>query len=349
MNPFLSVVIPCRNERAFLARCLDSILASDYPKARMEVLVVDGCSDDGTRALIDQYAARDGRVRCVDNPARITPAALNRGIEAARGEIVARVDAHAAVARDYFSRCVTYLENTSAANVGGRMRTMPQSDGPFSGPIVAALTHRFGVGNSYFRIGSDEPRWVDTVFGGCWRRELFDRIGRFNERLDRSQDLEFSLRLKAAGLKTLLAPEIQSDYYARSDLRSFWWHNFLNGEWAVLPFVGSEVIPVRLRHLIPLLFTLALATGAAAVPVSLWPIAAVAIPYALANLAASVHVAWRERHPSYLLLMPIAFAGLHLGYGSGSVSGVFKALREEFTCKPRWRALSRSSTIRKAS
>src|SRR6185503_15906357 len=198
MKPFLSVIVPCRNERAFLGRCLDSILASDYPATRMEVLVVDGSSDDGTRALIDQYAARDGRVRCVDNPARITPAALNRGIDAARGEIVARVDAHATIARDYFSRCATYLENTSAANVGGSMRTLAQSVGLFSGPIVTALTHRFGVGNSYFRIGSDEPRWVDTVFGGCWRRELFDRIGRFNERLDRSQDLEFSLRLKAA-------------------------------------------------------------------------------------------------------------------------------------------------------
>jgi len=349
MKPFLSLIVPCRNERAFLGRCLDSILASDYPATRMEVLVVDGSSDDGTRALIDQYAARDGRVRSVDNPARITPAALNRGIEAARGEIVARVDAHATIARDYFSQCVTYLENTSAANVGGSMRTLARSDGPFAGPIVAAMTHRFGVGNSYFRIGSDEPRWVDTVFGGCWRRELFDRIGRFNERLDRSQDLEFSLRLKAAGLKTLLAPEIQSDYYARSDLRSFWRHNFLNGEWAVLPFVRSEIIPVRLRHLIPLLFTLGLTVGVAVAPFSLWPIAAVAIPYTLANLAASANVVWRERRVSYLLLMPIAFASLHLGYGSGSVSGVFKALKEVFTCKPRWRALSRFSTIRRPS
>jgi hypothetical protein len=101
--------------------------------------------------------------------------------------------------------------------------------------------------------------------------------------------------------------------------------------------------------LIPLLFTLALATGAAAAPFSFWPFATVAIPYALACLAASAHVAWRERRVSYLLLMPVAFASLHLGYGSGSVSGVFKALREEFTCKPRWRALSRFSIIRKAS
>jgi hypothetical protein len=229
------------------------------------------------------------------------------------------------------------------------MRTLPQSDGPFAGSIVAALTHRFGVGNSYFRIGSDEPRWVDTVFGGCWRRELFDRIGGFNERLDRSQDLEFSLRLKAAGLKTLLAPEIHSDYYARSDLRSFWRHNFLNGEWAVLPCVRSEIIPVGLRHLIPLLFTLALAAGAAVAPISLWPMGAVAIPYTLANLAASVHVTWRERRVTYLLSMPVVFASLHLGYGSGSVSGVVKALREEFLCKPRWRALSRFSIIRKPS
>ena len=344
MRPFVSVVIPCRNEARFLPRCLDSILSSDYPADRMEVLAVDGASSDGTRECIRTYAQWDGRVRLVENPQGTTPAALNRGIDAAQGDVIARVDAHAAVAREYLSRAVAHLERTGADNVGGTMRTRAQDRGWFAGPIVAALSHRFGVGNSYFRIGSSEPRWVDTVFGGCWRRQVFERVGRFNPDLLRSQDLEFSLRLKAAGGRTLLAPDVRSDYYARAELGSFWRHNFLNGEWAILPFVYSEVIPVSLRHLIPLLFVLALGAGAVLLPWSGWPLAAVLVPYAAANLGASTHVALARRRVGYLALMPAVFGALHLGYGMGSVCGLFRAAGvlwkratpgpKEKTCQP---------------
>jgi succinoglycan biosynthesis protein ExoA len=325
VKPFVSVVIPCRNEARFLPRCLDSILSGDYPADRMEVLAVDGSSSDGTQECIRSYAERDSRVRLVENPRGTTPAALNRGIDAAHGDVIARVDAHAAVAPDYFTRCVEHLFSSGADNVGGAMRTLAQDCGWFAGPIVAALGHRFGVGNSYFRIGSSEPRWVDTVFGGCWRREVFERVGRFNPELLRSQDLEFSLRLKAAGGRTLLAPDVRSDYYARVRLASFWRHNFLNGEWAILPFVYSEVVPVSLRHLIPLLFVVALGAGTALLPFSGWPLAALLLPYIAANLGASAYVAVTRRRVTYLALMPIVFGVLHLGYGLGSVSGLIRA------------------------
>lgn len=329
MKPLVSVIIPARNEAGFIGRALDSILAGDYPAGRMEVIVSDGMSTDGTRERVAEYAARDRRVRMIDNPQRITPAALNRAIDAARGEIIARIDAHAAVAPDYLSRCIKYLESSGADNVGGSMRTLAQASGPFAGAIVAAMSHRFGVGNSYFRIGAGhgEPRWVDTVFGGCWRREVFDRVGRFNERLERSQDMEFSLRLKAAGGKTLLAPDVRSDYYARSDLRSFWRHNVLNGEWAVLPFVYSDVIPVSLRHLVPLMFVIALMAGLVAIAWTAWPLAMVAIPYAALNLAASLDAARRERKLVLAALMPVAFASLHVSYGVGSLRGLMGIVR----------------------
>ncbi len=323
--PFLSVVIPCRNEVRFLARCLDSILAGGYPAGRMEVLVVDGGSSDGTRELIEERAQADLRVRLIDNPQGTTPWALNHGIAAARGDIVARVDAHAAVAADYFTLCVAHLESSGADNVGGTMRTLPRDMGLFAGPIVAALGHRFGVGNSYFRIGSREPRWVDTVFGGCWRRDVFQRVGKFNTDLRRSQDMEFSLRLKAAGGRTLLVPEVCSDYYARSRLGSFVRHNFSNGEWAVLPFIYSDVIPVSLRHLIPLLFALSLLAGATLFAWTPWLLAAVCIPYTLANLAASMDVARKLNVPGYVLSMPPVFFLLHASYGLGSIVGVLRA------------------------
>jgi succinoglycan biosynthesis protein ExoA len=324
MRPFVSVIIPCRNEQRFLGQCLDSILGSDYPAGRMEVIIADGSSNDGTREVIARYLGRDARVRWVDNPEKTTPVALNRALDAARGEIIARIDAHAEMAPDYLSRCVESLERTGADNVGGVRRELAQDQGPFAGPIIAALTHPFGVGNAHYRFDASKPRWVDTVFGGCWRRETFSRIGKFNERLPRTQDLEFNQRLRRAGGKILLVPELVTYYYTRSRPGRFCGHNWTNGVWSVLPFAYSSVIPVRWRHLAPLGFVgvgLLLCLAAALRPEWAWAPALIVAPYLAANLGASLHVAFRERNWRYAFLMPIVFASLHVAYGAGSLWG----------------------------
>lgn len=325
MPPPVSVLIPCRNEAAFIGRCLDSVLASDYPGDLLEVLVADGRSTDGTRTILETYAERDTRVRWLDNAAGITPAGLNRAIEAARGTILVRLDAHACIARDYLSRAVAHLEHSGADNVGGLMRTIARDPGPFSEPIRVALEHPFGVGNSHFRTGAAGPRWVDTVFGGCWHRELFTRLGGFNERLVRGQDLEFNIRLRRAGGRILLAPDLHSDYYARTAPGSFLKHTWTNGVWAILPFAYSDVVPVRWRHLVPMAFCGALVglplAGLWARP--LWWLGIfLASSYAAADLVASVHAAVRERNPRILPLLPLVFLGLHVAYGMGSWWGL---------------------------
>jgi hypothetical protein len=206
--------------------------------------------------------------------------------------------------------------------------TLPQTPGVVGEAVVQTLSHRFGVGNSAFRTGAKEPRIVDTVFGGCYRKDVFDRIGLYNEDLPRSQDIEFNLRLKKAGGKTLLIPDIVSYYYARSEVLPFIRHNFINGVWAVLPFLHSEVIPVSWRHLIPLAFAASLTVALAAWavhPLGKWLLAAVAGTYLLANLAASLQVAWTRKDVRYALLMPGLFACLHLGYGFGSLWGLLLA------------------------
>jgi hypothetical protein len=249
---------------------------------------------------------------------------LNRAIAAAHGEIVVRFDGHAVMPNDYLRRCVALLESSAADNAGGSIRTLPQTGGLFSGPIAAALGSRFGVGDSAFRTSSKDcsihtgPRPADTVFGGCFRRELFSRIGGFNERLERGQDLEFNLRLRRAGGAVVLDPAIVCDYYARSGLASFWRHNFLNGAWAVLPFARSDIVPVRARHLVPLAFVAALA-GSLVLPFP-WLIA-IPAAYAALCLAASARVALDRRQTTYLALMPIVFLSLHLAYGLGSAWG----------------------------
>jgi len=321
-DPFVSVIVPCRNEAAFIEQSIGSILASDYLGC-FEVVVADGRSTDGTRAMLQRIAEKDARLRVIDNPEGLTPVALNLAIAAARGEVILRFDAHAAMPADYVRRAVQLLISWGADNAGGSIRTVAQSEGLLAGPIAAALGSRFGVGGSAFRTsaGARGARLADTVFGGCWRREVFARIGGFNEKLARGQDLEFNLRLRRAGGKIVLDPEIVCDYYARASLASFWRHNFRNGTWAILPFVLSDVVPVRPRHLIPLAFVVALAVSLA-LP-SPWSIAAAA-SYAVANISASIQTALRARKGSYLLLLPPVFASLHIAYGLGSAWGVLK-------------------------
>ena len=317
MKPFLSVLIPCRNEVRSLGRCLASVVASDYPEDRLEVLVVDGASTDGTRDVIAQWARSHAHIRMVENPGGTTPVALNRGLAVACGEVIARLDAHAALTPTYLSRAVKYLETTGAEQVGGVIDTRAQREGPWAGAVIAALTHPFGVGGSRFRTQrpehGEEPRWVDTVFCGCWRREVFERIGGFNERLERGQDMEFNQRLRRSGGKILLAPELVVVYYAHAELRPFLKHNWTNGVWAVLPFAYARGAPVRARHLAPLTLVLTLLAAP-------WTL----VIYAAASLTASAQVAWAKRRWRYLVQMPVAFATLHLPYGAGSLWGVVR-------------------------
>jgi ubiquinone/menaquinone biosynthesis C-methylase UbiE len=301
------------------------------PNEQVEILVVDGMSDDGTRDIVAQYSQRDSRVHLLDNPAKITPIALNKGITAAAGDIIIRMDAHATYGKDYVAKCVKALVEMGADNVGGIMNAVPQKESLIGRAIVMCLSHRFGVGNSHFRIHGKEPRWVDTVFGGCYRREVFERVGLFNECLVRGQDMEFNLRLRKAGGKILLLPDVASTYYARSDMRSFIKHNWSNGIWAIRPFLYSDVMPVAWRHLVPLAFvTTVLVSGLLGLfsPSFALLCASVAGLYLAACLIFSSHIAWIKRDARYACVMPVVFAALHVIYGVGSLWGALSIIAE---------------------
>jgi len=329
INPLVSIIIPCQNEERFIGDCLDSIVANDYPKGGLEVLAIDGMSEDGTRSILMGYAEKYPWIKLFDNQKKITPVALNIGIANGRGEIIIWMSAHNRYDKNYISRCVESLERYGADNVGGIMRTLPREDSFTGRGIVASLSHRFGVGNSYFRVHTDEPKWVDTVFGGCYRKEVFARVGLFNENLVRGQDMEFNLRLKKAGGKTLLVPDIVSYYYARSDIKSFLKHNFTNGVWAILPFLYSPIMPVSWRHLVPLIFVAGLIGSGVLgflLPLFSWLFLVILGSYMLANLGASFQIALQKRDMRYFVVMPFVFGIVHFGYGLGSLLGVFKIL-----------------------
>jgi len=272
-RPTVTVIVPCRNEEQYIGPCLDSILASDYPQDRLEVLVVDGMSEDRTREILGQFGARHKWIRLIDNPRRITPVALNLAIRAATGDVLVRMDAHVTYPANYISRLVAALDEFGADNVGAVLRTLPAGDGAMARAIAVAMSHPFGVGTSYFRIGTAAPRWVDTIAFFCVRRKTFERVGLFDEDLIRHQDGEFNARLIKAGGRILLLPDIESRYYARGTLRQvarmFYQYGYFK------PLVAKKLGRVMtLRQLVPPGFVLALAlTGIAGV---LWTPAAVA-------------------------------------------------------------------------
>lgn len=326
-RPFLSVVVPTRNERRSIEACLDSILATDYPADRMEVLVVDGASRDGTREVLDRYAARDRRVRRLDNPDRRTPVALNRGIAAARGEVIARMDAHTVYPSDYLPRCVAGLERHDAENVGGVWEIQPTEDTLTGRALAAVYGHPFGVGDAWYRTGVEAPREVDTVPFGCWPREVFDRLGGFDERLDRAQDLELNLRLKRAGGRVVLDPSIRSRYLARSTAREDLPHRARSGFWTLYALRFGDR-SFSLRHLVPLASVLVgLVLAAAALAGSIAASAALAglvVVYLVLDLISAGQLAL-ERGASVGLLALGLFPAIHLSYGLGQLAGLVAA------------------------
>jgi glycosyltransferase involved in cell wall biosynthesis len=321
--PFVSVIIPCRNEEAFIDRCLTSVRSGDFPRDRMEVLVVDGMSDDRTREIVERRAAEDDGIALLDNPGRIAPTALNIGIRRAKGDIIVRVDAHALYGRDYISKLVDWLTRSGADNVGGVWLTRPANATPRARAIAIGLAHPFGVGNAHFRIGVREPRWVDTVPFGCYRREVFDRIGLFDEDLVRNQDDEFNARLIRRGGRILLVPEIVAEYFARESMVKLWRTYFQYGYFK--PLAARKIGAVMtIRQLIPALFVTTVSAGAslAALFAPLRPpFAAVIGTYAAADLACAAF-AGRRQGIRCVLWLAVVFPVLHVAYGLGFLKGL---------------------------
>lgn len=325
----VSIIVPCRNEADRIGPCLDSILASDYPADLLEILVVDGLSDDGTRDVVADYAARCPAVRLLDNPRRIVPTALNLGIRAAHGEIVVRMDAHVVYPPDYLRLLITALERTGADNVGGRMVTLPGHHGPVARAIAIVLSHPFGVGNSHFRIGTQAPCSVDTVPFGCFRRDVFDRIGLFDEQLIRNQDDEFNHRLLARGGRILLIPNVVSYYYARGRFSQLGRMAYQYGYFK--PLVAHKVGRVMtLRQLVPPAFVASLCLlGPLA---AIWPQAAQALAtlvagtYALGVTTCAV-TSGRPYGARTIATLLMAFPILHASYGAGFLRGVLDVVR----------------------
>ena len=319
--PPVSVIMPVRDEAAYIKRSLGSVLAQDYPADRLEILVVDGMSTDGTREVVVAAQATRSNLRLLDNPRGIVPPGLNIGIAEARGDIVVRVDGHCEIATDYVRRCVEHLLADDVEAVGGPIETIGET--AEAQAIALAMSSWFGVGGSAFRTINDRPMLVETVAFPAYARETLRRLGPFDEELVRNQDDEYNYRLLKSGGRILLSPDIRSRYYSRGSLRKLWRQYYQYGFWKVR-VMQKHPRQMRLRQFVPPAFVAAL-LGSLLFGMFLRPfryvLAFILILYVMADLSASLSLgrAHGPRHvPRLLMIHPI----LHLSYGLGFLAGL---------------------------
>lgn len=334
----ISIIVPCRNEIRTIERFLESVSGQGLEGVlHYEVIVADGMSDDGTREILENAQEQHPQIRILDNPSRIVSAGLNAAICAAHGDIIIRMDVHTEYKDDYIRRCVEVLNATGADNVGGAC--IARGRGYVGRAIAAAFQCAFAVGGArWHRPCHKGP--VDTVHLGCWRREVLQKIGFFDETLVRNQDDELNLRIVRAGGTIWQAPEIVSWYYTRSSLASLFRQYFQYGFWKVA-VIRKHHLPASWRHLVPGAFVLANCWFLAAL--ILKETAAHAVPswstsfgfgidtlYVGASLFFAFTTAKKNGWTLFPLL-PLVFGIYHLAYGIGFLGGTFY-----FSTRPRY-------------
>jgi succinoglycan biosynthesis protein ExoA len=321
----VSVVLPIRNEADAIAACLDGIDAQTYPSDLVEVLVVDGMSTDTTRDIVLERSAADPRIRLIDNVERITPTALNAGIRAASHDVIVRMDGHSVPAVDYIEQCVRALEESDAWAVGGTMDRTGRT--PAERAIARATSMPLGVGNSTHNYATTGT-WVETVYLGTWRREVFERVGLFDPELVRDQDDELSYRIRAAGGRIWFDPRITCEYRPRPSLRTLFRQYREYACFKVRVF-QKHPAAARWRHLVPPVFVAAGVTVpvvAIVTPLGAYAWIGLALLY-LGVLAAGV--AGTDPRGAQRWRVFVALVVLHLAYGIGFWEGLVRFA-------PRW-------------
>ncbi|MBI4284250.1 MAG: glycosyltransferase family 2 protein [Chloroflexi bacterium] len=325
--PFVSIVVPTRNEADFIRRCLDSILNQRYPPDMYEVILVDGMSVDGTVDIIDDVIRQnpDRTIKRLDNPRTITPTGRNIGITEAKGDLVSIVDAHSELATDFIDQSVRALRKSLAECVGGAIENL--GDGLIGKAISLAQNSPFGMGPARFRHATEE-QYTDTAPFPTYRREVFDQIGLFDEELKRNQDDEFNYRLRKGGGKVFFSPTIRFSYFGRSSLLKLWQQLFWSGYWKVR-VAQKHRRPTTLRQLAPPGFVTSLVLGGILTPlnpaVGLGILISVLALYSLLSWAFAFRAA-KEHGWRFLLPLPLIFLVMHLSYGLGYLWGIFNFL-----------------------
>lgn len=321
-QPLVSVVVPCRNEIDAIGAFLDGVLEQRVPSHEVEIVVADGMSDDGTRAVLERFRRFDPRLRVIENPRRIVSSGLNLAVGASAGGIIVRMDVHTDYAQDYLARCVEALEKTGADCVGGPW--VAEGTDYVSSAVALGFGNPFVSGGGRVRRAAYEGP-VDTVYLGCWRREVFARFGAFDEELVRNQDDEFNLRVLRRGGRVWQTPRIRSRYRPRSSLRWLFRQQRQYGYWKVR-VIQKHRLPASVRHLVPATFLVWLMGLAVAAP--FWSLARLGLAgtlllYGVGIALATAASCARPGKIRYLPLLPLVMTAFHVGYGYGFLRGIW--------------------------
>jgi len=327
-NKVVTIIIPCWNEEKYIGQCLESIIVSDYPKETLEVLVVDGMSNDKTQEIVKIFASKFPFISLLINEKKTVPYALNLGIQHAKGNYIFILGAHSFYPKDYIKTLVHWSEKLGADVVGSSSITEVVNKNKKSNSIKAVMSDILGVGDSMFRVGADSVREVDTVAFGCYRREVFQKYGYFDTRLTRNQDIEFNKRIKNNLGKIFLIPFTKFTYYARENFKDIADNSFKNGMWNILTAVFTRNLrSLSMRHFVPLLFILSLI---APIFFSFWQPQLALISgflfllYLLIIFLRSIQLKNPQNEIYHLMASYIV---LHFSYGFGSLYGLAKIFR----------------------
>jgi glycosyltransferase involved in cell wall biosynthesis len=320
--PFVSIVVPMRNEEEHVEACLRSLVEQTYPGNSYEIVVADGRSNDGSRAIVERFQNRIARLRLLHNPAQTAPSGMNVAIRASSGKVIIVAGAHATYPADFVENSVLWLERTGADVVGGPVKTSVSS-GRFGAKLASIiLSSPFGVGNSRFRTSTDEG-YVDTVPFGAYRREIFDQVGLFNEKLVRNQDNDLSERIRRAGGKIYLTRALEVEYSPVRGFRDLISQGFRKSQWHALT-LRENVRALGLRHLCPailVLLSIALLSASISNAGARAILGAAVVAYVSAGFFAALNLP-RPASKRMRAVFPFACFLYHSAYGLGTLYGM---------------------------
>jgi succinoglycan biosynthesis protein ExoA len=323
----VTVVIPARNEERSIRDCVASIQQQTY--RNLQIIVVDGDSDDDTAAVVKDIANADPRVELLVNPQKVIPVSLNLAVAQARGPWLVRVDAHATVPPDYVARAVGHLATGQWGGVGGRKDGVGRT--PAGRAIAAAMGSRFGVGGSTYHHGTT-VRTVEHIPFGAYPLSVIRELGGWDEKLRVNQDFEFDYRVRAAGHELLFDPELRIDWESRQTIGDLFsqYRRYGHGKVKV---ARKHPESVRVRHLMAPALVAGMAVAGAVAVRRPGLAAAMLSPYAVALGVASARTA-RELDAEARPWVAPAFAAMHVSWGLGFWKGVAEAARDKVRTGP---------------
>jgi succinoglycan biosynthesis protein ExoA len=318
--PFISVIVPVRNEERFIRNTLEQLLHQDYDPEAFEILVADGRSTDGTRAIVTECASRFANVRLLDNPRCWSSAGRNQAVRAARGDILLLVDGHCEVDRVSYLREVAEAFRRSGADCLGRPQPLDVTGAStLQQAVAAARSSRLGHHPDSYIYSAAEGFVPPHSVAIAYRRSVFERVGLFDESFDACEDVEFNHRVDQAGLRCFFTPRVAARYVPRASLRGLFRQMVRYGRGRAR-LCRKHPDTFSLRGFAPAAFVAGLLAG---------PLLALLAPllaavylgtlgvYAAVVLVVSLLIAVRARRLALLPWLPLVFAVIHFGSGAG--------------------------------